>query len=39
MNLNQLVADACNKELFLQPSDYIRFALNYLEFIKQTCKQ
>jgi len=31
MNLNQLVA--CNKELFLKPSNYIHFALNYLEFI------
>jgi hypothetical protein len=34
MNLNQLVANACNKELFLKPSNYIHFALNYLEFIK-----
>ncbi len=34
MNLKQLVTDACNKELFIKPSDYIRFALNYLEFIK-----
>ena len=34
MNLDKLVADACNKELFSKPQDYIDFGLSYLEFIK-----
>jgi hypothetical protein len=34
MNLQNLVDNACNKKLFIKPSDYIQFALNYLEFIK-----
>ena len=34
MKLNNLVTNACNKELFNKPSDYISFALSYLEFIK-----
>lgn len=33
MNLNNLVNNACNKEFFVKPNNYIRFALNYLEFI------
>ena len=34
MNLNKLVAGACDKKRFIQISDYIDFALGYLEFIK-----
>lgn len=34
MSLKKIVTNACDKEQFLQPSDYINFALRYLEFIK-----
>ncbi len=33
MNLGTLVANACDKDRFIQPGDYIDFALGYLEFI------
>ena len=34
MNLKKLVTNACDKELFAKPRNYIHFALRYLEFIK-----
>jgi len=34
MKLDKLVANACDKERFVTPSDYIYFAIRYLEFIK-----
>jgi hypothetical protein len=34
MKLDQLITNACDKQLFRKSNDYLHFALNYLEFIK-----
>ena len=34
MNLPRLIDNACDKERFSKPGDYIHFAFDYLEFIK-----
>ena len=34
MNLKNLINNVCDKELFINPANYIKFSLEYLEFIK-----
>ena len=34
MSLPRLIDNACDKERFSKPGDYIHFAFDYLEFIK-----